>query len=237
MKRPFEVVTETILENLDKLKENQRYNFNNSEKFMLWIVGFSIGGLSIIVTNLTQFNQSFNHSIIKTILLLLSTSIISGIIYRWSFYLLQIQYQYTEFYLQSAFSNKEMMAIEPADLTNETDIKEVLRRLKADFGEDASFILEDYLKTTDEVKLILLNDLKAHYKRVENSVKSEYDYALNYSKKTIKEAFGLSDKRIDKIFNSNTAKKLKIYVWSTAITFFISSLSFILVIIILCIKF
>ena len=48
MKSPFETVTETFFENLDKLKENQRYNFNNSEKFMIWIVGFSIGGLSII---------------------------------------------------------------------------------------------------------------------------------------------------------------------------------------------
>lgn len=65
MKRPFETVTETFFENLDKLKENQRYNFNNSEKFMLWIVGFSIGGLSIIVTNLTQFNQSFSHSSLR----------------------------------------------------------------------------------------------------------------------------------------------------------------------------
>jgi hypothetical protein len=91
MKRPYEFVIENFFENLDKVKENQRYNFNSSERFMIWIVGFSIGGLSIIVTNITQFSQSFNHSIIQVILVLLSISIISGILYRWFFYLFQIQ--------------------------------------------------------------------------------------------------------------------------------------------------
>jgi len=237
MKRPFETVTETFFENLDKLKENQRYNFNNSEKFMIWIVGFSIGGLSIIATNLTQFNQSFSHCIVKTILILLSTSIISGISYRWTFYLFQIQYQNIEFHLQGAFSNKEIMETDPDDLTNETDIKEVVRRLKIDFDEDVSFVLEDYSQVNDAGKLFLLNDLKAHYKKVGESVKAEFEFAMKYVKKTYKEAFGYSDKKIDKLFNSNTAKKLKIYGWTTAIAFFISCLSFIAVIIILCIEF
>jgi hypothetical protein len=237
MKRPFETVTETFFENLDKLKENQRYNFNNSEKFMIWIVGFSMGGLSIILTNLTQFNQSFSHCIIKTVLSLLSVSIISGIIYRWTFYLFQMEYQNVEFYLQGAFSNKEIMEIDHDDLTEETDIKEVVRRLKIDFDEDASYVLDDYLKVNDTGKLFLLNDLKAHYKKVGDNVKAEYDFAIKYVKNTYKEAFGLSDKRIDKLFNSNTAKRLKFYGWTTAIAFFISCLTFIAVIIILCLNF
>lgn len=237
MKSPFETVTETFFENLDKLKENQRYNFANSEKFMIWIVGFSIGGLSIIVTNFTQFNQSFSHFVVKTILMLLSLSIISGIIYRWAFYLFQIQYQNIEFYLQGAFSNKEIMDTDPDDLTDETDIKEVVRRLKSDFGEDTSFILDEYSKTNDAGKSFLLNDLKGHYKKVGESVKKEYEFAINYVKKTYKEAFGLSDKRINKLFNSNTARKLKISGWTTAIAFFISCLSFIAVVVILCIAF
>jgi hypothetical protein len=88
------------------------------------------------VTNLTQFNQSFSHTIIKTILVLLSTSIISGMIYRWGFYIWQIQYQSIEFYLQGAFSDKEFMETDPDDLTDERDIKEVVRRINTDFGED-----------------------------------------------------------------------------------------------------
>ena len=237
MKRPFETVTETFFENLDKLKENQKYNFEHSEKFMLWIVGFSIGGVSLIVTNLTQFNQTFTHDIVKAILILLSISIISGIIYRWTFYLFQIQYQSIEFYLQGAFSNKEMMDMDPDDLTNETDIKEVLRRLKSDFGEDAYFILEDYNNITQEGKEYLLSDIKNHYKKVGEGVKKEYEFSMAYVKGIFKEAFGLSDKRINKLFNSNTSKKLKLFGRLTAFAFIISCLTFISVIIILCVKY
>lgn len=179
MKRPFETITETFFENLDKLKENQRYNFNNSERFMIWIVGFSIGGLSIIVTNLTGLNLSYSHCVIKLILILLSISIISGIIYRWTFYLYQIQYQNIEFYLQGAFSTKETMQTEPEDLSNETDIKEVIRRLKLDFNEDMSFILKDYIKANDTGKQFLLDDLKAYYKSIGTNVKKEYEFTMN----------------------------------------------------------
>lgn len=237
MKSPFDTVTETFFGNLDKVKENQRYNFNNSERFMIWIVGFSIGGLSLIASNMTQLNQIYNHCTIKLILNLLALSIFSGIIYRWFFYLFQIQYQNIEFYLQGAFSNKEMMAIEPKDLTNEEDVKEVLRRLKNDFGEDASFIMEDYTKLNDEGKLFLLNDLKKHYKRVGEHVKDEYKLSFDYAKKVYKDAFGLTSKKVNKLFNSNTSKKFKLYGWITTIALLISCLSFLIVVLILCIKY
>lgn len=157
MERPFQTVTRAFSENLDKLKENQRYNFDKAEKFMLWIVGFSIGGVSLIVTNLTQFNQTFNHNTVKAVLILLSIFIIAGIVYRWAFYLLQIHYQGIELYLQGAFSNEKIMEMEmePEDITNETDIKEVVRRLKVDFDEDMSYVLDGYTNSTQEKKEFL----------------------------------------------------------------------------------
>lgn len=238
MKRPFDIIREIFFENLDKLKENQRYNFSNSDKYMIWVVGFAISGLSIIVTNLTNFNNIFSHSIIKTILVLLSTSIISGIIYRWFFYLWQLQYQNIEFYLQGAFSDKEVMETNPDDLTHEKDIKEVVRRIKIDFGEDVSLALEEYNKaTTNKEKEYLLNDLKEHHKRVGDWVKKDYEFGMNYVKNIYKSAFGLSEIQINRIFNSNSAKRLKLFGWVTAITFMLSCLSFIAVIVILCIEY
>jgi hypothetical protein len=237
MQGPFETITETFFENLDKLKENQRYNFERSEKFMLWIVGFSIGGISLIATNLTEFNKLFTHFTLKTVFILLIISIISGIIYRWAFYLFQIQYQTVEFYLQGAFSNKKTMAMDPKDLTNETDIKEVLRRLKIDYDEDASFILEDYNKVTPEGKAFLLNDIKKHYKKVGDNVKKEYDFAINYSKETFQKAFGFSDKRINKMFDPINPKKLKVLARITTVAFILCCLSFVTVIVVLCIKY
>lgn len=237
MKRPFDTIKELFFENLDKLKENQRYNFSNSDKYMVWVVGFSIGGLSIIVTHLTEFNLSFSHCIIKVILILLATSIISGTLYRWAFYLWQVQYQSIEFYLQGAFSDKEIMETDPDDLTDETDIKEVVRRINTDFGEDVSHVLEIYNQVNDDVKLFLLNDLKNHYKKMGEWAKKDFEFAMNYVKGIYKSAFGLSQKSIDKMFSSNSAKKLKFFGWTVAITFLLSCLSFITVIIILCVAY
>lgn len=233
MKRPFELITESIFENLDKQRENQRFNFNNLDKFMIWIVGFAIGGLSLITTNITSIKEILDHHVIKIILILLTISIISGIVYRWSFYVYQIYYQNFEFYLHGAFSNKEMMEIEPEEIINETDIKEVVRRLKIDYDEDASFVLGTYDSLTTEGKILLLEDFKKHYKRVAESVKEEYAFALEYTKETFIKGFGINEKQYNKAFSSNTGSRLKYYRNLTGFAFLLSCLSFIVVVIIL----
>ena len=40
MKEPFDEIIDIYSENLERVRENQLRNFENSEKFMLWIVGF-----------------------------------------------------------------------------------------------------------------------------------------------------------------------------------------------------
>lgn len=237
MKRPFEFVMDNFFENLDKVKENQRYNFNNSERFMIWIVGFSIGGLSIIVTNLAQFTNSFDYGTTKIILILLSISIISGILYRWFFYIYQIHYQNIEFYLQGAFSNQQIMEVNPDDISNENDIKEVIRLLKVDFDDDVTHVLDEYSKLTPEGKLIVLNDLKSRYQIIARGIKREFEFAMSYAKDTYKEAFGLSDKIAERMFQPNSSKRFKLFGRLTSISFLISCLSFIAVVIILCIKY
>lgn len=237
MKRPFTTIKETFFENLDKIKENQRYNFSNLDKMMIWIVGFSIGGLSIIISNLTDFNQSFSDSVVQTVLTLLAISIITGIIYRLAFYYYQITYQGLEFYLQGAFSDKEVISIDSEDLNNETDVKEIIRRIKNDFGEDVSQILSVFDQLNNEGKILIINDLRNHYHRLGEWAKKDFEFGMDYVKDVYKTAFGLSKKRIAKIFQSNYANKLKIFGLITSISLTISILSFISVLIILCITY
>ena len=237
MKRPYDTIQEIFFENLDKVKENQRYNFDHSDKYMIWIVGFSITGLSIIISSLTQFNQAFDHSIIRIILFLLATSIISGIIYRLAFYLWQIQYQAIEFYLQGAFSDKQIMETDPDDLTNEKDIKEIVRRISNDFGEDLTHVLPLYDQSPDDMKEFILNDLKNHYKKTGELAKRDFELGMNYVKSIYKDAFGFSEKRIGKLFRPHTPSKLKIFGWASTISFLLCCLSFISVIVILCIAY
>jgi hypothetical protein len=234
MKRPYENIKQIFFENLDKVKENQRFNYKFLDKYMIWVVGFSITGLGIIVTNLTGFSTAFDHCVLKIILILLSTSIISGIIYRLAFYFWQVQYQAIEFFLQGAFSDNEIMETYPDDLEDENDIKEVVRRIKNDFGEDVSHMLPLYDQGPPDIQQLILDDLKDHYKKTGEWAKRDFEFGMNYVKSIYKTAFGFSQKRIDKIFTEQTPTKLKIYGWITLISFLLCCLSFIAVIIILC---
>lgn len=238
MKRPFESVREIFSENLKSEKENQRLNFANLDKIMIWINGISLAGLSIIVTNITQFNQNYSHCFIKTILIFLVISIITGIIYRIAFFFFQIRYQQIEAYLSGAFSGKEIMPIEPEDLTNETDINNIITSLRVDFGVDLSFELENYEKANDAEKEVIINKLKKHYKSIGEFVQKEYNITFKFVNDVYSEAFGSSSKiSIDKDTVISNAKKFKCLDWITSISLFLSCISFIIAIIILCIEF
>lgn len=235
MKRPFESVREIFFDNIARSRENAKFIFEHSDKLMVWIVGFSIGGLSLIVSQLTEFNQSFTHCILKGVLILLSISIVSGIIYRIAFYFYQIQYKNIEIFLETAFSNREFMNIEPDDLSEETDIKEVVRRLRDDFGEDLSYIFNIHASVDDNHKTILLEDMKKHYAKVGEWAKKDFINAIDFAKDTYKKAFGLNDRQINNVFEkSNSTTLLKIYGWISKVCFLISCTTFISVIIILC---
>ena len=48
MKRPFDFITELSLKTLNKSKENFIYNYEQLDKILVWIIGFSIAAISII---------------------------------------------------------------------------------------------------------------------------------------------------------------------------------------------
>jgi hypothetical protein len=237
MKRPFDTVRQMFLKNLSKTRENSRSNFEQLDKFMVWIVGFSIGGVSILATNLSQFTRAYNHDLVKIILILLSISIITGIIYRWSFYLFQVEYQAAEFYFESAFADEDFMQIDPDDLSEEKDYKEVVRRLKEDYGEDHSNLINIYENSDNDKRKFLLSDLIRHYHKVGEWAKKDFEIAVEYAKDTYQKAFGLSAKKIDKIFNSSSAFWLRVYSKVTSVAFLISCISFVAVLVLICVKY
>jgi hypothetical protein len=235
MKRPFDTIRELFFENVNRSRENARFIFTQSDNLLVWLVGFSIGGLSIIVSNLTTFNSTFSHCTVKTVLTLLTISIIAGILYRIAFYIYQINYRNIEIFLETAFSNKEFMDIDPDDLTEVKDIKVVIRKLKDGFGEDLSHIQNIYDTVDEHHKNLMLEDLKKHYNNLSLWAKHDFTNAMEFVKDTYKKAFGLSDKKTNSLFSkSHSATLLKIFGWITTVSFLICCGTFIAVILILC---
>lgn len=236
MKRPFESITETFSNSLERVRENQISNFSNSEKFMVWIVGFSIGGVSIIFTNLTSINELYSYCIIKLVLSCLCLSIISGLIYRWSFYKVQYYYQNIEFYLQGAFSNKEeMMETNPDDISEIKDIHEIIRKLKIDYDLDYNYILETFDSFDEVNQEIIKNNLRKNYKTTADSIKREYEFTMDYVQDVYANAFGISKDKIKKILDKSPSKYFNIYGKISSITFIVSCFTFMFVIVLLAI--
>lgn len=240
MKRPFDTVREAIFELMQNHKQHSKELIEQIDKLLLWVVGFSIGGLSLIVSNLATFSKGFNYGILKSILILLSISIISGIVFRIACYFIQIYNNQINVYIESVYSDKEFMEIEPEDLTSETNINEVLRRLQVDFGEDASKILSAYssvdLSNATNYNY-LLNDLKEHYKKIGEWAKRDYEIAIEFAKDTMQKAYGYSAKQIDRIIDDNTSAKWQIGVKVAYFSFLVSCITFISVIVILCVTY
>lgn len=120
MKSPYDVIIETVRDNLSRSFENSKNNFSSLDKFIIWIVGYSTGATVLIISNFKYLDTVFPYCLLKTILLLLCISVGSGIAFRYALYLFQRLNQNIESYLIGAFSNEDVMGVDVDSLKNET---------------------------------------------------------------------------------------------------------------------
>lgn len=235
MERPFDTITQIFADNLERVRDNLKTNFEQAHAFILWLVGFSIGGLGIIIANLDKDVVKRSYGLTKFSLILFTISIISGIVYRLAIARFQGKFNDAMLYAEGAFSNKEMMSATPTDLTNESDIRQVIRYIKEDYGEDLNYVLELYGKSDDPHKEFLLNDLKEHYNKTSRFVQIDIQNATAYAKAVNQKAFGLSNKVIEKAFSEYSSRDLLIWRMVAIVAFYISCVSFVSVPFLICI--
>ena len=233
MKSPYEAIVELMHNNLDKQSENQRNNFSNIDKYMIWIVGFSSGAVALIVSNLTSFNKIFPHPLIKLLLFLLFISILCGILFRYLLYKYQEQYQNREMFVYGAFSNMDAMTVDADSVENENDIYKILNSLKIDFDIDFMYMSKDYNEAPETIKIATLNFLKERHKQASIYTKKSYQLGLDYVIDTLSKAYGISKDKIQKIIDEGDLQKLHLYRKLTNIAFWFCCGSFLLVIILL----
>ncbi|MFN4151227.1 MAG: hypothetical protein ACK4IX_09810 [Candidatus Sericytochromatia bacterium] len=239
MKRPFDFVTELSLKTLNKSKENFIYNFEQLDKILIWILGFSIGAISLIVSNIIDLKIIYCSSLIKQILFLLCISIVFGIVYRISSLLYLIKYQKIIFFLEEAFSLNEMMLVEKEKLNVKINIHEIHQKIKTGFNKDYSDIIDLYNKTENErQKSIYLDYLIDEYNRLVIWSKNEYNYSINYVKTTLGKAFGVSCYQIEKEFNRHDNPFfLKVWFFTSLVSLLLTILSFFIVMILIVVKY
>lgn len=237
MDRPFVAVKAMVSGIIQQHKENAIRLLNQIESLLTWIVGFSIGGISLIVTDISEFSEAFSRPLIKCVLTLLVLSIVTGILFRIACYFIQVYNDQIQVYIETAFSDKEFMEIDAEDISNETDIKEVLRRLKIDFGEDLSGVLIHYEAVPEEGKILILEDVKKHYKKTADWAKKDYELAISHVNDTLQKAYGYTSYQLSAIMKDETANKWQFWIKTAFCSFIASCITFIAVIILLCVAY
>lgn len=239
MERPFDTVLGQVFGTLEKTERNFIFNFNQNDKILVWIVGFSITAITLIITKITDLSKTYSNGILKTALLLLIIVVISGVIYRFSALLFLTKYQNKIFFLEGAFSKEKIMPTEINELKQDFDIFQIHQKIKSDFDFDYSDIIDLFnASKTEESKKYYTNYLREEYLRIGEWAKTDYENSINYIKGVYKNTFGLSKKSIDKIFKGkNETFYFKLYAWVSVLSSFICVISFLSVLILLAVNY
>lgn len=213
--RPFDQFLEIFRTSNRESKELLKYVFEKSDNISLWIIGLAIGGISIFANNIADIQKVISPCYLKSILLLLSISVTSGIIYRGLYLYLFVLLDGIIRGIDIAFSNQEMMDLE-SNLNGSETFSEVVNNLKDGFGEDLSYLIAAYDNINTEAKQELYDSVVNHYlKRVE-SAQSNANSALDFVADTYSKFFGKSKEKFLKEFKENSVAKK--YTWIVGLT-------------------
>jgi hypothetical protein len=235
MERPFDTILRIAYGTLEKTEKNFIFNFNQNDKILVWIVGFSITALTLIVSKIADLSKTYESETLKTALLLLIITVISGIIYRLSALIFLTKYQVKMFFLEGAFSKEKSMPTEISNLNDINLIHEINQKIKSDFDFDYSDIVDLYNNAeSQESKEYYVEYLKSEYSRIGEWAKNEYKYGISYLKSVFKNAFGMSDKAIERRFKAtNDITYLKTFGWICTISISTCLICFLSVLILL----
>ena len=100
---------------------------------MIWIIGFSIGGIALILSNLSQLNSSLLNNT-KAVGILLCITIVFALLYRLTAYYFIIKARLTENFLTSYLSEEDIMPMVPEDLSTKS-FEDMVEIITDDFGK------------------------------------------------------------------------------------------------------
>jgi hypothetical protein len=233
MKTPYNAIREVYYSNLQKASENQNINFNNLNKFVVWIVGFSTTGIALMVSNINNFKTLFPYLFIKILLYLLSLSIFSGVVFRYAFYILQTKYQIILNNLIITFTDVDVMSIDADSVEEENDIVNIINSLKFNFDTDFNYLLKDFNQVGEKEQQNRLLFLRARHKTLSEFTKKNLQDGINDLKSTVSKAYGITEEKAQKIIYGDPSKNVKIFRRLTNASFWFCCGSFLLVMILL----
>lgn len=228
MKNPFEHYSEIALQENKEGTELVKYIFEKEDKATFWIVGFSIGGISIIANNMFSFADRFPNPNINLVLIFLIISVVSGIIQRnLSLHFLIVLSQIQQFY-KIAFSGDSTIDV-VSRLNGNENFEQLIEKIKIGTGRDYS----DFLKVNKEERPTLTKHLLEQYNMDLDFANKDVERFNQYFAEIDNIALGVKkEKTLESIKNPKIGKNYKLVKYSYIMFYYIHLITFVLALII-----
>lgn len=200
----------------DILLKNRDY-FNRisdqSDKIVVWLVGFSVASMALSIGNVELVNNVIPN-ISGTILIFGSLTSIFGILYRIMLYLSQafeIQMLINFEGFIEGFNNPPQVHF-GRDISETDTYEDILDYLKIDF--EIVFDKPSFGDVSEKEKRIARDHLLDYYNSLNNWHNNQLESQISGVKETLKIYLGYSEEKLDKIFNPKEPKiKLTSAYW------------------------
>lgn len=226
--RPLNQFREIVRKSNNDDMELLKYVFEKSDNISLWIIGLSIGGISIFANNITDIQNEISPYYLKPILLLLTISVTSGIIYRGFYLYFFVVLNHTFKAIEIVFSNRRMMDTESILTGNET-IKELVVKVLNGTGDDLSYLITAFNNVDENAKEIIYKSIVDHYLKSVEFAQRDTALSLEFIADTYSKFFGMNkEKLLKKLENPSVGRgRYKIFLTLTMVFYFLYILTFI----------
>lgn len=220
IKRPSDQVIEIFRATNREDKELLKYVFEKSDNISLWIIGLSIGGISLFANNIADIQKTIPLYLLRPILLLLAISVTSGIIYRGLYLYFFVVLTNIQRGIDIAFSNQKTMETE-SRLTGKETFGELVSKVKNGFGDDLSSLLGPYETIDEKSKGKLYQSVVDHYMKSIEFAKKDTALAIDFVVDTYSKFMGMNKEKYLKKINSHNSGRQYRWVSRATILFYL----------------
>lgn len=234
---PYEGIKHIAKISYEHDKKSFELIFDFSDKFITWLFGFSVAGISLIIAN---YDKMFKFSSLNWVVVLLALTIIFGLFYRLAAYTVLVKNRSLENYFSGYFGDLDIWPVIVEEDISEFTASQMVNLIKNDFNEEP----KDYHKSEAELDpdvlrnyyLKLIEHSKKYFYIGANSLGETFEVCYKVKKQKTVElmemAFGLKES------NKNLIGFDALF-WKTLIRFLFvfSILSFLICIIIITVSF
>jgi hypothetical protein len=204
IERPFDQVYALFKDNNQKNKDLLKYVFEKSDGISLWVMGLSVGALSLLFTNILNIKKLIPAANLSFLVWSLSISVISGIIYRVLFlYWFVLQNRIGD-QIDIAFTREKKMHQVSLLNGNET-FQQLVFLVQDSTGIDYSHLIPLFNESDEENKKILYDSLVGHYLKNIEFAKEDLKLAVDSAIEIFAKAGATNkDKFLKKALSTNT---------------------------------